>query len=101
LLLHSSLDGSSFVILSEELPFPISIDQYITTAKNHLGILMSNAVPISIVNYNGVKYDILLPNGTTQAQIAFIKYSQAFIIEYTVSHNHQRYFQYQFHLKIQ
>ena len=49
LLLPKSLDGANLVILSEILPFPISVDKYIETTKSHiLSIPMSNAIPFSI-----------------------------------------------------
>lgn len=85
LILPQSLDGSSVVVLSEVLPFPMPIDKYLEATKSHLGPLsMSAPTPVSIANTNGLKYTILLPNDLTQTQIAFIKDSQAFVIGYTV-----------------
>ncbi len=57
---------TSFVILTEALPFPISIDKYFENTKNQLrlaSVPMGNAIPISINNLSGVKYNITLPNG--------------------------------------
>ncbi len=50
---------------------------------------MSNAIPISINNVSGVKYNITLPNGIMQTQMLFIKDSNGIVIGYipgTIDH---------------
>lgn len=85
IVLPESLNGASFVILSEALPFPISIDKYFEATKNQLrlsSVPVSNSIPTSIDNLSGVKYNITLPNGLTQTQMLFVKGSNGIVIAY-------------------
>jgi hypothetical protein len=85
IILPESLNGSSFVILTEVIPFPISIEKYFKTTKNQLrssSVPVSNAIPTSINNLSGVKYNITLHNGIMQTQMLFISGSTGIIIEY-------------------
>jgi hypothetical protein len=92
IVLPESLNGASFVILTEALPFPISIDKYFENTKNQLrlaSVPMGNAIHISINNLSGVKYNITLPNGIMQTQMLFIKDSNGIVIGYipgTIDH---------------
>jgi hypothetical protein len=85
IILPESLNGSSFVILTEVIPFPISIEKYFKTTKSQLrssSVPVSNAIPTSINNLSGVKYNITLHNGIMQTQMLFISGSTGIIIEY-------------------
>ncbi len=90
MLLPQSLDGANIVILSEILPFPITVDKYIEITKSHLTTFpISSAIPFSIANSNGLKYTLQLPSGVTQTQIAFVKGSKAFITGYNLGQVNQ------------
>ncbi len=90
LLLPQTLDGANLVILSELLPIPMTVDKYIELTKSHLSTIpMSNAIPFSISNYSGLKYNIALPKGINQTQIAFVKDSKAFVIGYNLGITNQ------------
>ncbi len=43
---------------------------------------VSNAIPISISNLTGVKYNVTLPNGPLQTQMLFVKDSKGILIGY-------------------
>ena len=90
LLLPQSLDGANLVILSELLPIPMTVNKYIELTKSHLSTIpFSNAIPFSISNYSGLKYNIALPKGINQTQIAFVKDSKAFVIGYILGITNQ------------
>ncbi len=90
LVLPQSLDGTNLIILSEVLPFPITVDKYIEITKSHLTTIpMSNAIPFSIANSNGLKYTLSLPNDLNQTQIAFVKGSKAFVVGYNLGSGDQ------------
>ena len=88
IVLPKSMNGASFVVFSETLPFPISIDKYFNNTKNQLkksGIPVGNATRVTIGNLkgvvlNGLKYNIILPNYLSQSQILFIKDTNGFIV---------------------
>ena len=89
LLLPESLDGSSFLILSELLPFPVPIEKYTELTRNSLltdpTITLSNNLPISLGNMSGLKYNVTsTSNPYSQTQILFVDNSNAFVIGYTV-----------------
>ena len=96
-LLPESVNGAAFDILSEILPFPMSVEKYYEMGKSQIlsdpTAEVSNAVPISIAGTNGLKYNITFSDpeyqGFLQTQIAFIKDSTAFIIMYNLGHNDQ------------
>ena len=85
ILFPESLNGASVNILSEALPFPMTVDKYFENSKNQLKLLsmsVSKDTPISIGNLNGVKYNIILPNGISETQMLFTKGSNGIIITY-------------------
>ena len=89
LLLPESLDGSSFLILSELLPFPVPIEEYIDLTRNSLltdhTIKLSNNLPISLSNMSGSKYNVTSTSDPyLQTQILFVNESNAFVVGYTV-----------------
>ena len=89
LLLPESLDGSSFLILSELLPFPVPIEEYIDLTRNSLltdhTIKLSNNLPISLSNMSGSKYNVTSTSDPyLQTQILFVNDSNAFVVGYTV-----------------
>ena len=89
LLLPESLDGSSFLILSELLPFPVPIEKYTELTRNSLltdpTITLSNNLPISIGNMSGLKYNVTSTSDPySQTQILFVNDSNAFVVGYTV-----------------
>lgn len=85
-LFPESLSGASFAILSEILPFPVSIDQYYE--MNARSILsdplakMGNAVPVTLGGLSGLKYNITFTDipDLIQTQMFFIKDSKVFLI---------------------
>ena len=81
--LPASLNGASFGILSETLPFPISVNNYFDNNKNQLrlaGLSLNNVTSISINNLKGVKYNRISPNGIIQTQMLFVKDSNGIVI---------------------
>ena len=89
LLLPESLDGSSFLILSELLPFPVSIEKYTELTRNSLladpTIKLSNNLPISLSNISGLKYNVTSKSDPyLQTQILFVNDSNAFVVGYTI-----------------
>ena len=89
LLLPESLDGSSFLILSELLPFPVPIEKYTELTRNSFltdpTITLSNNIPISIGNMSGLKYNVTSTSDPySQTQILFVNDSNAFAVGYTV-----------------
>ena len=81
--LPASLNGASFGILSETLPFPISVNNYFDNNKNQLrlaGLSLNNVTSISINNLKGVKYNTISPNGIIQTQMLFVKDSDGIVI---------------------
>ena len=89
LLLPESLDGSSFLILSELLPFPVPIEKYTELTRNSLltdpTIKLSNNLPISLGNMSGLKYNVTSTSDPyLQTQILFVNDSNAFVVGYTV-----------------
>ncbi len=81
--LPSSLNGASFGILSETLPFPISINNYFDINKNQLrlaGLSLNNVTHITISNLKGIKYNTISPNGIIQTQMLFVKDSNGIVI---------------------
>ncbi len=89
LLLPESLDGSSFLILFELLPFPVPIEKYAELTRNSLltdpTIKLSNNLPISLSNMSGLKYNVtFISDPYLQTQILFVNDSNAFVIGYTV-----------------
>ncbi|ALI35579.1 hypothetical protein NMY3_01375 [Candidatus Nitrosocosmicus oleophilus] len=89
LLLPESLDGSSFLILSELLPFPVPIEKYTDLTRNSLltdsTIKLSDNLPISLGNMSGLKYNVTSTSDPyLQTQILFVNDSNAFVVGYTV-----------------
>ena len=83
--LPSSLNGASFIVLSETLPFPVSVTKYFESTKNQLmsqGVPINKSVPVTISNLNGIKYNLTLPNGAYQTQILFVKDSNGIVVAY-------------------
>jgi hypothetical protein len=77
-VLPESLSGSMFGILSETLPFEMSIDKYFENAKRSILVDPSASVsdpePVSVDGIDGVKYTVSYDDlGFSQNQIAFIK----------------------------
>ena len=94
LLLPESLDGSSFLILSELLPFPVSLEKYAELTRTSLvadpTIKLSNNLPISFGNMSGLKYNVSSTSDAySQTQILFVDDSNAFVIGYTVGETAQ------------
>ena len=84
-VLPNSSNGDSFIISSVALPSPMSVDKYFENTKNKLissSLNISNAIPISIANLNGVKYNVTSSNGPLQTQMLFVKDSEAIFIGY-------------------
>jgi hypothetical protein len=94
-LFHESLDGGSFVLLSEILPFPMSVDSYVDLSRKSLAAdpsveISNNITSVSIAGLDGLKYDVYLDAGlATQTQIAFVKDSNAFVVGYTLGGKEQ------------
>ena len=89
LLLPESLDGSSFLILSELLPFPVSTEKYGELTRSSLladpTTKLSNNLPISLSNMSGLKYNVSSKSDPyLQTQILFVNDSNAFVVGYTV-----------------
>lgn len=89
LLLPESMDGSSFLILSELLPFPVPLEKYVELTTNSLmadpTIKLSNNLPISLGNTSGLKYNVSSTSDPySQTQILFVDDSNAFVVGYTV-----------------
>lgn len=85
ILFPESLNGASFNIISEVLPFPTTIDKYFENAKKQLmlrNMSVGKDTPISISNLNGVKYNTTLPNGKSETQMLFVKDSNGIVITY-------------------
>jgi len=83
--LPASLNGASFIVLSETLPFPVSVQKYFESTKNQLmsqGVPINKSTPITISNLNGIKYNLTLPNGVYQTQILFVKNSNGIVVAY-------------------
>ena len=60
ILFPESLNGTSFNIVSEMLPFPTTIDKYFENAKKQLmlrNMSVGKDTPIVLSNLNGVKYN--------------------------------------------
>jgi len=94
LLLPESMDGSSFLILSELLPFPVPLEKYAELTRNSLvadpTIKLSNNLPISIGNKSGLKYNVSSTSDPySQTQILFVDDSNAFVVGYTVGKTEQ------------
>ncbi len=94
MLLPESLNGASFVVLSELLPFPISSEKYMEMNKQFLtsnpSIQFSNATSIHIGNMNGYKYNVSFYNGIyKQTQIVFTKDSNGYVIPYSTGYTDQ------------
>jgi hypothetical protein len=84
-LLPKSSNGDSFIISSVALPLPMTIDKYFENTKNKLisaSMHVSNAIPISISNLTGVKYNVTLSNGPLQTQMLFVKDLKGIFIGY-------------------
>jgi hypothetical protein len=88
LVLPKSHSGASFMILSEILPFPMSVDKFLEANKKQLSssqaVSMSKSIPISIGNLNGFKYNITSPTGLTQTQMYFVKGLKGFVIAHNL-----------------
>lgn len=94
LILPKSLDGSSFSIQYQELPFSISANEFVKAAQKDLEessseeeVSMSKYIPISVGSLKGYKYNITIPvsNGVfEQTQVVFTKGSKVFIIAYNL-----------------
>ena len=85
ILFPESLNGASFNIISEVLPFPTTLDKYVENAKKQLmlrNMSVGKDAPVSINNSNGIKYNITLPNGKSETQILFVKGSHGIVITY-------------------
>ncbi|MBA2268567.1 MAG: hypothetical protein H0W19_09560 [Nitrosopumilus sp.] len=94
LLLPESMDGSSFLILSELLPFPVPLEKYTELTRNSLvadpTIKLSNNLPISLGNMSGLKYNVSSTSDPySQTQILFVDDSNAFVVGYTVGETEQ------------
>jgi hypothetical protein len=94
LLLPESMDGSSFLILSELLPFPVPLEKYAELTRNSLvadpTIKLSNNLPISLGNKSGLKYNVSSTSDPySQTQILFVDDSNAFVVGYTVGKTEQ------------
>ncbi len=94
MLLPESLNGASFVVLSELLPFPISSEKYMEMNKQFLtsnpSIQFSNATSIHIGNLNDYKYNVSFYNGVyKQTQIVFTKDSNGYVIPYSIGYTNQ------------
>ncbi len=83
--LPASLNGASFIVLSETLPFPVSVEKYFESTKNQLmsqGVPINKSTPVTISNLNGIKYNLTLPNGAYQTQVLFVKDSNGIVVAY-------------------
>jgi len=94
LLLPESMDGSSFLILSELLPFPVPLEKYTELTRSSLvadpTIKLSNNLPISLGNMSGLKYNVSSTSDPySQTQILFVDDSNAFVVGYTVGETEQ------------
>ncbi|WP_458746199.1 hypothetical protein [Candidatus Nitrosocosmicus sp. T] len=94
LLLPESMDGSSFLILSELLPFPVPLEKYAELTRNSLvtdpTIKLSNNLPILLGNMSGLKYNVSSTSDPySQTQILFVDNSTAFVVGYTVGETGQ------------
>jgi hypothetical protein len=94
LLLPESMDGSSFLILSELLPFPVPLEKYAELTRNSLvadpTIKLSNNLPILLSNMSGLKYNVSSTSDPySQTQILFVDDSTAFVVGYTVGETGQ------------
>ena len=94
LLLPESMDGSSFLILSELLPFPVPLEKYAELTRNSLvadpTIKLSNNLPILLGNMSGLKYNVSSTSDPySQTQILFVDDSNAFVVGYTVGKTEQ------------
>jgi hypothetical protein len=89
LLLPESMDGSSFLILTELLPFPVPLEKYTELTRSSLvtdpEIKLSNNLPISLGNMSGLKYNVSSTSDPySQTQILFVNDSNAFVVGYTI-----------------
>jgi hypothetical protein len=94
LLLPESMDGSSFLILSELLPFSMPLEKYAELTRNSLvadpTIKLSNNLPILLGNMSGLKYNVSSTSDPySQTQILFVDDSTAFVVGYTVGETGQ------------
>jgi len=94
LLLPESMDGSSFLILSELLPFPVPLEKYTELTRNSLvadpTVKLSNNLPVSLGNMSGLKYNVSSTSDPySQTQILFVDDSNAFVVGYTVGETEQ------------
>jgi hypothetical protein len=90
MLVPESLSGSSFAILSEILPFPLSLEKYFESTKRSFllspEVSISDPVPVSLGGLNALKYNVSysdLPD-FVQTQTLFVKDSKGFIIASTL-----------------
>jgi hypothetical protein len=86
MLIPDSLSGSTVSIISQILPFHTSLKNSFESFKQVLIldplVQISDAVPVSINGFNGIKYQFTY-NGDpsfTQNQIFFVKGSKAYLI---------------------
>jgi hypothetical protein len=86
MLVPESLSGSSFTILSEILPFPISVEKYFESTKQSFlflpNTLISDPVPVSLGGLTGLKYNVSSSNlpEFVQTQTLFVKDSKGMAI---------------------
>lgn len=97
-LLPESMNGDSFSILAETLPFPMSVEKYYESSKRGISMTdpsaeISNPVDISIAGLNGLKFNTTYSDSEyqvfLQTQIVFIKDSTAFVITSDIAQNEQ------------
>ncbi|MDN5846843.1 MAG: hypothetical protein L0H53_11285 [Candidatus Nitrosocosmicus sp.] len=89
LLLLQSMDGSSFLILSELLPFPVPIEKYTDlTRSSSLSdptIKLSNSLSISLSSMSESKYNVTSTSDPyLQTQILFVDDSNAFVVGHAI-----------------
>jgi hypothetical protein len=91
-LIHTSLDGGSFVILPEVLPFPVSLERYFELTKKSIETdptmqISDTGTPVTVGNLDGIKYNVLINDGEfefEQTQIVLVKEATGYVIGYTL-----------------
>ena len=85
-LLPESLNGAAFNILTEELPFPISVETYLESNKMSMQDTeeMKDITPVSLDGLKGYRFNTVSSDGSLVTQMIFVKDSKGFVITYTL-----------------
>ncbi len=85
-LLPETLNGATFSMVTEELPFPISAETYLEMNKRSMQDTaeMKDVTPISVGDLKGYRYNLVSPDGLLLTQMLFVKDSKGLVIAYVL-----------------